>query len=280
MEGLLLILIPVALILLLGLAGLMLVDFALLGGDRRLEEREKERRFWRPPFVRGAELVAWAREKGAAAVRRALDRGIASSTPGALSEEVHAGADRAMLPDMTRRDAAETVPCPAGGQGTIGVTAPEAIAIAEHIQRELPQAEQEEILRRARANAADLPYAAARGDTATPCALQGGDCVCLTYRTRPLRCRPLHATELLQRLDRRTSDLHEEAARTAHAKLVAEGIEEGYAGALETLGLDGNVYELNSALAVALSMDDVARRWLNAEPVFSDCAPGPGSVLA
>jgi hypothetical protein len=68
-------------------------------------------------------------------------------------------------------------------------------------------------------------------------------------------------------------------ARSSHARLVAEGVEEGIVRALEEAGLDGKVYELNSALAVALDMPDVAERWAAGEDVFATCLPSPESAL-
>ncbi len=68
-------------------------------------------------------------------------------------------------------------------------------------------------------------------------------------------------------------------AWTAHARVVAEGVEEGLVRALDMAGIDGNVYELNSAVAAALRTPEAARRWLDGEAGFADCQPAPSSAL-
>lgn len=283
MEGYLFILLPLALLGALGVAVVMLLDVTLLGGDRVVEERERLARMWRPPFVRGAKLLAWAREAGERLVADALAGKRGEATPSEVSAKLHDGATRAMLPSMADRDLRRVVPCPLGGQGTIGVTSLEAIEIAEYIRWNLPEEEQTAILRQASEIAdARADSGERRGGTAngsTPCALQGEDCVCLTFGARPLRCRPLHATTVMQRLGLGRWDAWDDMAWTAHARVVAEGVEEGLVRALDIAGLDGSVYELNSAVSAALSRPDAARRWLDGEAVFADCAPAPPSAL-
>ena len=286
MEGLLLpILIPLVLVLLVGLGVVMLLDVALLGGDRSVEEREREARTWRPPFIRGAELLSWARGIGAGAIREALGGRVGPETPARLSERLHGGATWAMLPTLSGRDATRQVPCPEGGQGCVGITALEAIAIAEHVRATLPPKRREAILRQAR-DSADRAATRQRGE-APVCALQGEDCVCLAWNTRPLRCRPQHASTLANGRGPGAAkgsgpaelEPHEDVSPSSHARLVAEGVEEGVVRALEEAGFDGKVYELNSALAVALETPDVAERWAAGEDVFDTCLPAPESAL-
>ena len=49
------------------------------------------------------------------------------------------------------------------------------------------------------------------------------------------------------------------------------GMVQGVSQALAEAGLDGHVYELNSALAAALETPDAADRWAKNEPVFAGC---------
>ena len=56
-----------------------------------------------------------------------------------------------------------------------------------------------------------------------------------------------------------------------HAKAVTSGAEDGLCQGLESAGLDGNVYELNSALVAALDTPVGAERWAEGEGVFEQC---------
>lgn len=68
-------------------------------------------------------------------------------------------------------------------------------------------------------------------------------------------------------------------AKWAHASVVAEGIEQGWQRAMHEAGLDGSLYELNSALAVALRTPDAEARWLDGEDVFAVCEPAPPTSM-
>lgn len=279
MEGLLLVLVPLTLatMILVGLA--MFVDVALLGGDRIVEERERLARLWRPPYVAGSELLGWARETGASMARKLLsERGEGTPVATDLSARLHEGATRAMLPQVSDREIRRPVGCPEGGQGTIGVTALEAMEIAEYIRTKLPGKRGAEILQGALESCADLREADGWGDAPPPpCALQGDDGHCLTYRTRPLRCRALHAVSIARSLDAGSTGGNEQRRDSLRAKTIVEGVEEGWVRALGEAGLDGNLYELNSALAVALTTPDVLERWSAGEGIFDDCLAGPSS---
>jgi hypothetical protein len=279
MEGLILLLIPVALLSLAVLAAWMVVDVAFLGGDRKVEERRRALRRWQPPYIGGRELVAWARATAREAVERALARRPSEDRLTDLADDLHEGASRAMLPRVRAGELRRAEPCPEGGQGEIGVTAAEALALADRIRTTLPKREQEKILRRATAIAAARPVTLAlkRPNEPPPCALQGDDCVCMTYGDRPLRCRPYHAGVALRRLGPTVDGVDGEATGMAHAREVVEGVEEGLGEALQIAGLDSDVYELNAALSLALSKPDATGRWLDGEPLFATCAHGPTS---
>lgn len=279
MEGLLFLLVPLALLIVVGLAVAMLVDVALLGGDRVVEERQRMSRWWRPPYVTGAALLSWAREAGKELVGRALEHDPSGATPVEISAKLHDGAMRAMLPRVSEHNLRREVPCPVGGQGTIGVTALEAIELAEYIRNNLSAREQQSILGRARAYSDVLADDASGGASRTGCALQGGDCLCMTYGARPLRCRPLHAAMILDRFGLGSWHDGADESDAARSRIIAEGVEEGLVGALDIAGLDANLYELNGALAKALETPDAARQWLDGESVFLDCRPAPASTF-
>ncbi len=57
----------------------------------------------------------------------------------------------------------------------------------------------------------------------------------------------------------------------ALARQVGEGMLAELSGALGRAQLDPRVYELNSALAVALDAPFASRRWASGEPIFAGC---------
>ena len=241
-------------------------------GDRGRTEREEEVRRWQPPFARGGDLVNWARSTTARTVGKWLAGKPTAATPSKLAAELHEGATRAMLPLAPERETRRTVACPEEGQGMIGITAPEAIEIADYIRRNLSRAERDRIYDLALENAkkmADLGHTQLSVDE-TPCPLQGDDCVCRTYEARPLRCRPLHAATIARQLGLETSGAAGEIPPWAsHMLSIEQGVEEGLIRSLESAGLDANLYELNDALVTALDTPDAAERWKQGDGVFA-----------
>ena len=115
----------------------MLFDVALGGGrDAELRRRDEGRR-WTPPFVSGRDLFHWARGVAQDTVSEVVGSGATADTPRELIGRLDAGVARAMLPDADEDWAVRPVSCPPLGQGVIGVTAPEAIAIAFQIAEAL-----------------------------------------------------------------------------------------------------------------------------------------------
>jgi hypothetical protein len=148
--------------------------------------------------------------------------------------------------------------CPTCRFHMIGVTPPEALAIADSLRRTQPAAEVRRIHNLAIANVNRAEklnrehYAAAK----IACPLVGADDSCLTFGERPLHCRGwcLHSDE--------------DGDRCLMADANADG---GIVRGLNSAGLEGDVYELNSALAVALETPDAAHRWGQAQEVFAGC---------
>ena len=177
----------------------------------------------------------------------------------------------------SRAEQKRIVACPETGQGIVGVTAVEALAIAAHLCKSRSRAEQERIHALALENSKTIALRA-HGDSnlpPLPCPLQGQDDVCCVYAARPLRCRPLHAIAVAKGMGSRSGEVAESQAEAPdedrHEQTIEQGIEIGLTRALKSAGVDANVYELNSALAMALETPDAAERWANGENVFATC---------
>lgn len=229
---------------------------------------------WRPPVARGQELQNWIASATNRIARRHLSEPSSTATAIRMVAEVEEGAMRAMLPLTDPEEIMRIVACPEGGQGLIGVSAPEAIAIADSIRRHLSLTEQDRILKLAMENANRLsPDASAEVDPlALHCALLGKDRVCCAYGSRPLRCRPLHAIAIANVTATQNGEPGEPIDGCRHVYSVAAGVEEGLVRAIKSAGLDAEVYELNSALVAVLSRPDAEERWSRGEAGFADCA--------
>jgi hypothetical protein len=241
---------------------------------------------WLPPFIRGETLHQWAAVKAEQLAQRHLceDRTGAMATQ--LAKEVEDGAMRAMLPLSESEELDRVIACPENGQGLIGVTAPEVFAIADYIRKKLSRTEQERILRLAVANV-DRLVTGVPGEIVPPvlpCPLQGKNRVCCVYGARPLRCRPLHAISIAKDADhdgeKPACSPIEAPEEYRHARTVANGISVGLSKAMESACLSARIYELNSALVVALEIPNASERWAKGEDVFVHAIGVPASAFA
>jgi Fe-S-cluster containining protein len=264
------------------LSGLILVAVALVvrsafRGERDATEQTKSVLAWRPPFMRGDALRNWAADGAEQLAQNRLSGERTGQAVVQLAVDLEEGAARAMLPLARQAELERVVECPENGQGTIGVTVPEALALAAHLRKTKSKAELEQIYELAVESSKDLALGARAGfaPLKVPCTLEGEDGVCRAFEARPLGCRPFHAGSVALGMGSRDANApgSEKAApgQERHEQTVAHGIELGLARALKSAGLDANVYELNSALARALQSPDAAARYAKGENVFEGC---------
>ncbi|MDO8543669.1 MAG: hypothetical protein Q7S40_24780 [Opitutaceae bacterium] len=248
---------------------------AAFWGQQDMTKRGNEVVAWRPPFVHGDPLRQWAATTAEELARNRLAAERTAATAVQLARELEERAVDAMLPLARQAELERIVPCPETGQGMIGLTAPEALAIAADLRQNRSHVEQQRIHDLATANSKAIA-SRTRGDTALPplpCPLQGEDNVCCAYAARPLRCRPQHAFSVAATMGSRS--VRPAGSPTAgpdgdrHEGFVAAGVAIGFTRALRSAGLDANMYELNSALAIALNTRGAAARWVNGEAIFA-----------
>ena len=263
--GVILTLSAYALLLLLFAVVLLFFPKSFLGGPAKAVLN------WLPPFMGGRALRDWAATAAEQLARKRLEGKRTGETASRLAIEMEDAAMHAMLPLVEPADLERIVACPEIGQGRVGVTAPEALAIAAFIRKNKSRAERKRIYELAVKNAKEIA-SPTPGATPYPCALQGSDHVCCVYARRPLRCRPLHAISIAKEMGRHeVPPARSQAAEPdepRHEQNVAQGIEVGLTRALQSAGLDANIYELNSALATALETPDAAERWARGEDIF------------
>ena len=222
---------------------------------------------WLPPFLGGDALRKWAATTAESLVRQQLSGERNSEVASRLAKAVEEGAMRAMVPLADPAELDRVLACPETGQGRIGVTAPEVLAIADYLRKNKSPEEVRRIHELAVENAEAIAARAEseRDQPPLPCPLQGKDHVCCVYSMRPLHCRPLHAICLGMEMGHRDES---GVGLARHEQIVAQGVELGLTQALKSAGLDGDAYELNSALATALGTPDAAERWAKGEHLF------------
>lgn len=228
---------------------------------------------WLPPFIRGEALRNWAATNAEELTRKRLAEERTGKTAARLAADVEKEAMHAMLPLAEPPELEQIVACPEAGQGVVGVTAPEALAIVDYLRKNLSRDEQRRIHEQAVENAKRFASQTPGESTGAPlpCPLQGPDHVCCVYAARPLRCRVLHAISVAHEMAGRkvpAAGTPAEADEKGYEQTVAEGVEIGVTRALNAAGLSAEIYELNSALATALEIPDAAERWAKGENVF------------
>jgi hypothetical protein len=228
---------------------------------------------WLPPFLGGTALRDWAARAAEELAKKRLAGQRTGETACRLAVELEAATMQAMLPLLEPAELERIVACPETGQERIGVTVPEALAIAAHVRKNKSRSEQTRLYDLAVANAQRIASRAPGDSTPHSCALQGSDHVCCTFAVRPLRCRPLHAIAVSGQAGKNAALAAGHSADASdgprHEQIVAQGVELGLTRALQSAGLDANIYEINSALATALGIPDAAERWARGEDVFA-----------
>jgi hypothetical protein len=219
---------------------------------------------WRPPIASGPELKAWAAKMTESVTQKLLSQRRTKSTPTRLAEEVLSGASFAVqhLPHLATN--ADQGRCPNRDVGQLGVTAPEVLAIADKLRVNPVEVNRVRDLtvKNMRLLAESDSHTKESPTLVCPLLTSEGDCAACGLR--PVHCRTkCHLCGLLPQADAETL---EEAARQLGA-----GVEVGLSRGLNAAGLAGNLYELNSALAVALESPDASERWSHGEDVFGEC---------
>jgi hypothetical protein len=225
---------------------------------------------WQPPLARGEDLLAWAAGMANAVARKRLRQPVGKETARELATEIYEGSSYAMArsPGAVRPLKPRCTSC---RHRMIGVTAPEALAIADALQASQGKREVKRIRDLAAANAAASAgldheqYQQAQ----FACPLLTSDSTCVVYDARPIRCRGwCSPASKMESADGASGNCGKCDPR---ADAVGRGAEEGLSLALRSAGLDSDIYELNSALVASLDTAKAAERWIRGEPVFAGC---------
>lgn len=244
-----------------------------LSGPQSVRESSVISQWWQPPLVQGDNLLAWATATAKAVTQRRLACPRSQETAKQLAADIYEGATFAISQSPSAAPQCEPK-CPSCRQHMIGVTPPEALAIADTIRRTKPRRQANRIRDWAMQNAeivGDLDhkqYEQAR----VVCPLLASDGSCAVFSARPVHCRGW----CLFRGERGDRDLAADDGAgqlDVHSRTIGRGAKQGLSRGVESAGLDGKVYELNGALVAALDTPGAAERWARGESVFENCKP-------
>lgn len=227
---------------------------------------------WDLPTLSGERLRTWAANLARRVVERHALQPRSAETPLAIATELEAGAN-AVLEQVSRRmhlDVAKA--CPNTRPRQIAVTAPEVFAITAELERSHPKSELPIIRELAALNARRSRFVMMDEfpNAGINCPLRTQDGHCLTFTNRPIACRSF--CDSCPCAGNGSCRDAEETSATSVAMQLHEGMADGLSEGLRQVGLDGDTYDLNDALATALATPHAAARWSRGEAVFANCA--------
>lgn len=266
MEGLVLILLPILVLLVLGVALLAFFEVAFAGPHATWGTGQCQSGL---PLLSGDALRRWSASLAQQEVARYAQRprnGNLATVLARRIESLTSEVIEASLPQARRKPSAQCAEC---NREAIAVTAPEALTIVDHLRQHHSRPELAKIRGRAESNARRWDAGDPRdGRTATVCPLLSERGCCLSFESRPVYCRG-HCGECRDDHGPDAGDLGR--SDPEFAAIVGDGVSEGLRRGLTAAGWDGRSYELNAAIVRALDVPDAADRWAQGEEVFQSC---------
>ncbi len=158
---------------------------------------------------------------------------------------------------------------------TVDIMPMEAVVIAEYLQDHCSAAERDALKSRLEKIVALRKEAspAKAAQLRLGCGLLGDDGLCSVYSVRPLICAGVFSAsrDVCEAIFENRDLGHDSPPFDNPARAWAMGVSGGLQRALSESGLDGNLYELNSAVLCALNTPGAAELWGRGVDVFADC---------
>lgn len=258
-----------ALLLVMSAFALMFVSVAFAG---RTSGAPSSSVGWEIPAFTGERLRLWAANLARRVVARHALQPRSAETPLAIATELEAGANAVLEQAAERAHTEVAKTCPNVRPQQIAVTAPEVFAITAELERRYPKSELQLIRELAVLNARRARFVVSEefGQVGISCPLRTREGHCLTFTSRPLACRRLCSEYPCSGGGCRETKSASSSALLA-ADQLQDGMSNGLVEGLRLAGLEDGVYELNDALATALTTPNAAARWARGEPIFANC---------
>ena len=168
----------------------------------------------------------------------------------------------------------------------VAVSVPEALGLAAYIKCRLSTQAMRRVREKVANNAATVSGMTSdeHARANIKCALVNDDGECSAYEARPIPCSSWCSVSRAQCEAAFAADpVTAEVAIDAMVHTMGRGAQAGLSLGASQSGVDGNTYELHSALLRALDTPDAEERWARGEDVFAGCsvvAESPRSGLS
>lgn len=229
---------------------------------------------WQPPLLRGEKLRLWAHATAEMAVVTKVDAARTAKAALELGREIYDGAQQAIYASPNQNDHACHAGCPGCCHSLISVTPLETFVIAAWLREKMSTSEVAVIRQRAE-ETADKSKTMNNAEYAKSmlwCPLLDSQLMCSIYPARPLGCRAWNSLSLEACHDCYFANHPDKTiSLDDYTYEIGQGVRSGLRSGMESIGLDGSSYELNSVLIVALDRPDAVECWARGEDVFEHC---------
>ncbi len=226
-------------------------------------------------------MHAWAANLARRVVARHAQQPRSAETPLAIASELEASANAVL--ERAAQQASSSVKsfctiattCPNPRPRQIAVTAPEVFAITTELERTYSNCDLQIVRELAVLNGRRARFVLPEEfpQAGITCPLRAPDGHCMTFTNRPIACRQLSdSCPCGDSGSCQGGSCKSSCSPTDVAEQLHDGISNGLSEGLRLAGLDDGAYELNDALATALTTPHAAARWSQGEAVFANCA--------
>lgn len=220
-------------------------------------------------------MHAWAANLARRVVARHAHQPRSAETPLAIASELEASANEVLERSAQQSASAVATTCPNPRPRQIAVTAPEVFAITTELERTYSNCDLQIVRELAVLNGRRARFVLPEEfpQAGITCPLRAPDGHCMTFTNRPIACRQLSdSCPCGDSGSCQGGSCKSSCSPTDVAEQLHHGISDGLSEGLRLAGLDDGVYELNDALATALTTPHAAARWSQGEAVFANCA--------
>ena len=230
---------------------------------------------WDVPVPSSNRMRAWAANLARRVVARHTHQPRSAETPLAIASELEASVNSVLERAAQQASSSVATTCPNPKPRPIAVTAPEVFAITAELERTYSKCDLQIIRELAVLNGRRARFVLPEEfpQAGITCPLRTPDGHCMTFTNRPIACRRLcDSCPCGDGGSCQGKGCDSTCSTPDVAEQLHNGMSDGLCEGLRLAGLDDGLYELNDALATALTTPHAAARWSQGEAVFASCA--------